>query len=119
MAKKSGFNMSAEFREMLAKNSSLTSGEAFRALEAKYPKESLNKNSASVAFFNTRKKLGLTPKRKGTTVRKQVPSVTAAKVSSLDFEALRSAKAFLEACGGDKDVALQALKQLGSLQISN
>lgn len=118
MAKKSGFNMSAEFRAMLAENSSLTSGEAFRALEEKFPKQKLNKNSAGVAFFNTRKKLGLTPKRKGTTVRKQVPSVTAAKASSLDFEALKSAKAFLEACGGDKDVALQALKQLGSLQIS-
>lgn len=119
MAKKSGFNMSAEFRAMLTKDSSLTSGDAFRALGAKFPKEELNKNSAAVAFFTTRKKMGLKPKRKGTTVRKQVPTVTATKAANLDFEALKSAKVFLEACGGDKDVAMQALKQLGSLQISS
>lgn len=119
MAKKSGFNMSAEFRNLLAENPSLTSGEAVRALQEKFPKQKLNKNSASVAFFNTRKKLGMGPKQGSRKVRKQTPAATAARAANLDFEALKSAKAFLEACGGNTDVAMQALKQLGSLQVSS
>jgi hypothetical protein len=121
MAKKraaGGFNMAAEIRNLLQENRALTGGEIVAALKEKFPKESINENSAAVAFFNARRKLGIKVRgkrrrsRTTTVVKKPVPRVA----STMDLAALQTAAKFVSEMGG-ADKALEAVRQVKSLQI--
>ena len=114
--KKSSFNMAEEIRALLKADKSLSGGQVLTALKKKYPRQRINQSSCSVAYSGARKRLGIGSKNKKTVVRRKRPVSRSAV--ALNIEALRAAKQFLAACDGDTDLAITALKQLSSLQMS-
>lgn len=129
MAKKqaSGFNMSQEIRDMLSKDSSMTSRAVYETLLEKHPGQEVKRSSCNVAYSQARKKLGLNrgPGKKRRAVRKRRPSKVAStgRVSmaatggdAVDFALLKTARALL-AEAGSAERAIQSLKQLEALQI--
>lgn len=133
MAKKAGssdFNMSAEIRNLLAENKDMTGREVVNALRERFPKQSINEGSASVAFANARRKLGINTVRKKRPVGKGAkaatrpwtavakPAASAAAPAAAGMELLSAAKHLLKVCGGDAALAASAIKQLAALQIS-
>ena len=75
MAKKSAaveFNMSEAIREILKENPKLNAKDTTEAILAKHPGAKINSGSFSVAFYTTRKKLGIGPsKRSGKRFRRK------------------------------------------------
>lgn len=130
MAKKAGsgdFNMSAEIRNLLAENKTMTGREVVNALHEKFPKQTINEGSASVAFANARRKLGINTVRKKRPVGKAPKAAarpwTSTKTAAVaapaaGMELLSAAKQLLQACQGDAALATAAIKQIASLQIS-
>ena len=116
MAKKQpGFIMAEEIRTLLKADKTLTGKQVEEALRTKFPRVKINSNSCGVAYSGARRQLGITGKKR--VVRKKRPAATAAS-ATVDFDTLRAAKQFLASCGGDTDVAVSAIRQLSSLQIS-
>ena len=121
MAKKrpqADFKMSEAIREVLAENPKIGSKEASDAILAKYPTAAINKNSFAVAFYTSRKKLGLGPKRRGKKSSKKVvkkPGRPAAR-QAVDLAMLQSAAKFLSEVGG-AEAALEAIKQVQAVQV--
>lgn len=121
MAKKAtkgkGFNMSAAVRDVLSENRKLSGREVEAEVRKRHPKEKINPKSLSVAFTNARQKLGISRKRKS--VRKRKPSAVAAAARTtgkLDMSALQAARKFVAEVG-DADKAMEAVRQLKTLQI--
>lgn len=120
MAKKraaGGINMAAEIRSILRENRSLSGNDVVAALKKKFPNETINESSAGVAFSNARRKLGIKPKRrrgpgKRTVVQKRVPKAA----PKVDFATLQAAAKFVSEIG-NADKAIEAVRQVRSLQI--
>ncbi|MCA9062543.1 MAG: hypothetical protein KDA96_05775 [Planctomycetaceae bacterium] len=118
MAKRdSAFNMSEEIRALLTANNEMTGRDVINALKKKFPKASINDASCQVAYSNSRKKLGIvkTVKRRPGKARPGRPAKAA--VGALDLQLLKAAKGLLEQCGGDANVAAEALRSVASLQM--
>lgn len=113
--KRSGFNMSATVREILQENPKLTGKEVEAEIKKRHPKQKVNSNSLNVAFSTARKKLGITKGKKS--VRKRRPSARQAATGTLDMSALQAAKKYV-ADVGDVETALEAVRQLKTLQVS-
>jgi hypothetical protein len=110
------FNLSAEVRQVLSENPESTGKEALAALKKKFPKQAINENSFGVAYSTGRKKLGISKSRK---VRRRKPAAarrSRASSAPVDIQTLQAARRFLAEIG-DADVAINAIKQLQSLQI--
>jgi len=125
MAKKKSargdFNMSEEIRTLLTESPKLSSGEVYDQLQAKFPGQSINRNSCNVAYSHARKKLGLRRgSRRGAkkAVRVQRPSARAASTSgAVDIGLLKSARKFL-AEAGSASTAISAIQAIESLQLN-
>lgn len=127
MAKKSSrgeFNMAQEIRNLLLENKTLSGPEVVAALKAKFPGQTINKNSASVAFAGAKKKLGIKSGRRK--VRRRRPAAAAAPRSAapratattaVSLEQLSAARDLLQKCRGDVAVAASALKGVAALQM--
>lgn len=123
MAKKQSaatdFKMSDAIKTVLGENPKFTGKEALDAIKSKYPDATINEKSFGVAFYNTRKKLGIASKRRGGATKKVVrkmPSVTARP--SMDMASLQLAVKFIAEIG-DAETAIAAIKQVQGLQISS
>ncbi len=116
MAKKKAnndFNMSAEIRNLLRANWTMTGSEVYNALVEKFPEQIINKNSCLVAVYknkNRTKKVGKKKSVARKVVKKKRPSV------AVDINALQAAAKFVAQIG-DSDKAIAAIKQLESVQI--
>ncbi|MEZ6065388.1 MAG: hypothetical protein R3B90_06685 [Planctomycetaceae bacterium] len=133
MAKKrassDGFNMAGAIREALEKLGDVSQAECLEAVQAANPGVDINKQSFGVAFSNQRRKLGMKPRRGGRkSVKRRKPGArpvgrpagtTSRSTGSvtLNMEALQAARKFVAEVGG-VDVAMEAVKQLLTLQIS-
>ncbi|MEZ6125602.1 MAG: hypothetical protein R3C49_20860 [Planctomycetaceae bacterium] len=117
------FNLSAEVRKILEKNSELSGNEVLAQLRRKFPKEQINEGTAKVAFSLARRKLGLIslkPRKKGKAAVSAAAAPSAKPVASgnsAGIDSVIAAKDFLQACNGDMQVAMTAIKQLGDLQL--
>jgi hypothetical protein len=123
-AGKSGFVMSTEILELVRADNSLTGKQVIEALEKKYPKAEINRNSASVAFSNARRELGLNVGRKVKRRRRPVGrsrtgAATPAPVAAttVDLDMLKAAKELLQKCNGDAATAASALRSVAALQM--
>ena len=128
-ASKSGVIVAQEIKALILANKSIKGPEVMAALREKFPKETFNDKSCQVTYANIRKTLGLsrTVKRKPVAAGRSAagrPAAgtrqigVAAAESSVDFTLLQTAKALLQHCNGDLNVAVNALKQIASLQMS-
>lgn len=122
MAKKksaNSFNMAAAIRDILTANHKSSFSETLNGLVKGNPKESINKNSFQVAFYNARKKLGIGPSRKRKTAagsKVVVRKTPAASGGILSLTTLQAAAKFVSEVG-DANTAIEAVRQLRSLQI--
>ena len=128
MAKKSAaaeFNMSEAIREILTANPNLSSKEVAEAVMAKYPTAKINKNSFSVAFYTTRKKLGAgKSKRRGRRFARKAARVGAGRTAppstgrpTVDIAMLQTTARFLSQVGG-AEAALEAIKFVQAAQVN-
>ena len=135
MAKKSSssggveFNMAEEIRQLLEKDQSLTGRQVIDALKAKFPKQSINENSCSVAVVNARRKMGISVIRKRRpaggpkkTARiwsraQPISSAAGAAAGVPNMDLLVAAKILLQQCEGNQEVALAAIRQVAALQM--
>jgi len=115
MAKKKtsgGFNMSGQIRKLVRAKRSITGSEVYDTLVKDFPDQKINKGSCLVAFYTTRKELGVKKKGKKTVVKKKVPTA----VTAVDLNALQAAAKYV-AQVGDADTAIAAIKEVQSVQI--
>lgn len=123
-ASKSGVVAAQEIKALILANKNIKGPEVMTALREKFPKETFNDKSCQVTYANIRKSLGLsrTVKRKpvpaGSRVTGSRPIGAAVADSSIDFSLLQAAKTLLQHSNGDLNVAVNALKQIASLQMS-
>ncbi len=127
-ASKSGVIVAQEIKALILANKDIKGPEVMAALREKFPKETFNDKSCQVTYANIRKNLGLsrTLKRKPGAAKpvsgrstggwRQISATTAE--SSIDISLLHAAKVLLQHCNGDVTVAINALKQIASLQMS-
>jgi hypothetical protein len=128
-AGKGGLVIAQEIYSLVDANNSITGPEVLKALKDKFPSVKFNEASCQVAFANARKKLGLARtlkrrpasglrrgRRPGRPLRASRPAGAAA--SGVDMSLLQSAKALLQQCGGDVNVAISAMKQIAALQMN-
>ena len=122
MAKKkpaAEFNMTQAIREILTENPKLSIHEVAEAVLKKHPSAKINKNSFTVGYYTTRKKLGIGSSRRGKRVGvKRVgirKSVQAAR-PKVDLAMMRSAAKFLSEVGS-AEAALEAIKQVQAVQV--
>ena len=124
-ASRSGVNVSQEIKALILTDKNIKGPDVMAALREKFPKETFNDKSCQVTYSNLRKNLGLsqTLKRKpvaagrATAGTRKKPSVTAEE-SSVDMSLLHAAKVLLQHCNGDVTIAVNALQQIASLQMS-
>jgi hypothetical protein len=119
MAKKKAaateFNMSAVVREGLGLHPKASAREIQDYVEAKHPEAKINKGSFSVAFYTTRKKLGIKSggKPRG---RKVGIRVSQSSNHKIDIATLQHAAKFLREAGS-AEAALEALKAVQTMQV--
>lgn len=123
MAKKKAkddFNMSEEIRNVLRDDRSLSVSETLAALKEKFPKQDINENSFSVAFYNARNKLGIKSgkrrKKAGKAAKRTVMRKKPTTAEAVSYDDLQAAAKFLNQFG-DADKAIAAIKQVKALQI--
>jgi len=121
MAKKSGFNMSEEIRQLLRADRKMTGTQVYNALKKKFPRKAINRGSMGVAFTNARQKLGISaPKKKAEKAKKRggkvVRRVARPSTDNISLSALRSARELLAATSGDVSTATAILKEMKALQ---
>jgi len=122
MAKKSAapeFNLSALVREALTLDKTATSRTVLDYIEAKQPGAKINKGSFSVAFYTTRKKLGIVSGK--TRVKSKVgirTSQVAKKTTggAVDMAALQAAAKLIRDVGS-AEAAIEAIKSVQAVQI--
>lgn len=109
------FNMSAVVREALGLHPKASAREVQDYVEAKHPGAKINKGSFSVAFYTTRKKLGIGGKRS-----KRVGVRAGRKPKSsgghVDMAAMQSAAKFLREVGS-AEAAIEAIKMVQGVQL--
>lgn len=129
MAKKkparADFNMSAEIRDMLEADSSLSGRQVLEALQAKFPDQEINANSCNVAFSNARRKLGIRRSGKKAVVRRPRPAAVAARSTgraaaaapaSVSLDALKAACELVAKAGGT-EAAIGIVRSLAALKL--
>jgi hypothetical protein len=108
--------MSAAVRDVLQENPNLTGKEVEAEVKKKHPGQKINSSSLTVAFSNARRDLGIT-KGKKRTVKRRKPSARGPKTNAVvDMAALQAARKYVSEVG-DVDAALDAVRQLKTLQI--
>lgn len=112
--RKGKFNMSATVRDVLRDNPKLTGKEVEAEIKKRHPGKKINSSSLNVAFSNARKALGIT-KGKKRTVSKLKPSA-GRLTKGVDMAALQAARKYVSEVG-DVNAALEAVRQLKTLQI--
>ena len=113
----SDFNLSAAIREVLTEDRKASAKEALEAITAKHLKEKINKNSYSVAFYTTKKKMFGTSTRKAVR-NKGVARVTGGSASlGVSFDALKHAATLVREVGSI-EAAIEALNAVKAAQIS-
>ncbi len=123
-ASKSGVVAAQEIKALILANNSIKGPEVMAALREKFPKETFNDKSCQVTYANIRKNLGLsrTMKKKPAAAGRPTAGTrqtgVAAAGGTIDFGLLQAAKTLLQQCNGDLTVAVNALKQIASLQMS-
>jgi len=129
-ASKSGVIVAQEIKAMILANKTIKGPEVMDALREKFPKETFNDKSCQVTYSNLRKNLGLSHTLKRKPVAAGRPATgrpaaaatrqigVAAEESSVDMSLLHAAKVLLQHCNGDVTVAVNALQQIASLQMS-
>ncbi len=123
-ASKSGVIVAQEIKALILANNNIKGPDVMAALREKFPKETFNDKSCQVTYANIRKNLGLsrTLKRKPVAAGRSATGArqigVAALESSVDMSLLHAAKVLLQHCNGDVTVAVNALKQIASLQMS-
>jgi cell shape-determining protein MreC len=119
MAKKKSrrgtFNMSAAVRDVLKENPKLSAKEVEAEVKKQHPGQKINSNSLSVSFSSVRKKLGIT-KGKKRSVKRRKPSASGRANGTVDMAALFTARKYVAEVG-DVDAALEAVRQLRTLQV--
>lgn len=131
---KSGIVVAREIRSLIEANNSIKGPEVMAILREKFPKESFNDKSCQVSYANIRKSLGLTRtlKKKPGTSRKKASRPTERPIgawrqarasvemtdTAVNISLLQAAKALLQHCRGDAAVAVQAIRQIASLQMN-
>lgn len=114
---KDNFNMAEEIRNVLRDDRSLSLSNALAALKNKFPKQDINENSFSVAFYSARNKLGIkSGKRRKKSGKRTVVRKKPATAASVSFDDLQAAAKYLNEVG-DADRAIAAIKQVKALQI--
>lgn len=109
--------MSAAVRDVLRENPQLSGKEVEAEVKKQNPGQKINSSSLNVAFSNARKQLGIV-KGKKRSVKRRRPSAGAARsTASVDMGALQAARKYVSEVG-DVDVALEAVRQLKTLQIA-
>ncbi len=123
-ASKSGVIVAQEIKALILANNNIKGPDVMAALREKFPKETFNDKSCQVTYANIRKNLGLsrTLKKKPVAAGRSATGTrhigVAALESSVDMSLLHAAKVLLQHCNGDVTVAVNALKQIASLQMS-
>ncbi len=113
-SKAADFNMSEAIRECLTENPKISCKEASAAVLAKHPTAKINDSSFTVAFYTSRKKLGIGSSRGGKKVGKKAARPAARK--TVDLAMMQAAAKFLSEVGG-ADAALEAIKQVQAVQV--
>ena len=129
-AGKGGIVVAQEIRALIEANKEIKGPEVMAALREKYPKIQFNDNSCQVSYANIRKKMGLTrtlAKRPGNAKKKagrptvgwrpEVSQIGASN-TAVNISLLQAAKSLLQQSNGDATIAIQALKQIASLQMN-
>lgn len=117
MAKKSDFNLSAEVRELVEANNSITGPEVYATLSKKHKGKKINQGSCGVAFAMARKKLGLTRKKAKKISGKSISrTVRKPSTDTVSLAALRSARELLAKTEGDVDAAVAVVKEVKAIQ---
>ncbi|MEP3480186.1 MAG: hypothetical protein ABJZ55_13125 [Fuerstiella sp.] len=117
------FNLSAEIRTSVQANPSLKNREIIEIVQKKFPKQTINFKTAMVSVSVSRKKLGLRKtakrvvKQKRTTLKPTTMVGTKVSGNSAGMATLSAAKTLLEECEGDEALAVQAIRELASLQL--
>ena len=133
-AGKSGIVVTREIKSLIEANKDIKGPEVMAALREKFPKETFNDKSCQVSYANIRKSLGLSrtlKKKPGTAKKKagrppgrpigawrQAGASVSMEDSAVNISLLQAAKALLQHCNGDAAVAVQAIKQIASLQMN-
>lgn len=123
-AARADFNMSAEIREMLEADASLSGRQVLEALQAKFPDQEINANSCNVAFSNARRKLGIRRSGKKAVVRRPRPAVAARSAgraavtapASVSLDALKAACELVAKAGGT-EAAIGIVRSLAALKL--
>jgi hypothetical protein len=119
MAKKKSrsrsFNMSAAVRDVLTENPNLSAKEVEAEVKKQHPGQKINSNSLGVSFSSARKKLGIA-KGKKRSVKRRKPSAGGRANGTVDMAALQAARKYVAEVG-DVDAALEAVRQLRTLQV--
>ncbi len=136
---KSGVIVAQEIKALILANKTIKGPEVMDALREKFPKETFNDKSCQVTYSNLRKNLGLSHTLKRKPVATGRPAAgrpaagrpaagrpaaatrqigVAAEESSVDMSLLQAAKVLLQHCNGDVTIAVNALQQIASLQMS-
>lgn len=117
-SRKGGFNMSAAVRDVLRENPKLSGKEVEAEVKQRHPGQKINSSSLNVAFSNARKQLGIV-KGKKRSVKRRKPSAGGTRTTStIDMGALQAARKYVSEVG-DVDAALEAVRQLKTLQIGH
>jgi hypothetical protein len=123
------FNMAEEIRSLLKTNRNMSTRDIINAIREKFPKQTINENSCSVAVVYARRKMGITVVRKRRPVaspgkkaawsaaRPAAPVAKASAVGVPGIDLLIAAKELLKRCGGDETAALNAIRQVAALQM--
>ena len=122
---KSGVVVSQEIKALILADKNIKGPDVMAALREKFPKETFNDKSCQVTYSNLRKNLGLSQTLKRKPVAAGRPAAGTRKNSSVtaeersvDMSLLHAAKVLLQHCNGDVTIAVNALQQIASLQMS-
>ena len=119
MTKAADFHMAAAIRDELQANAQISLRECLAAVQAAYPRQTINPNSFGVAFSNQRAKMGLRPRRGGRkSVRRRKPqrAVPPQRTRQVDLGHLQAARRYMMEVG-DADTAIAAVRSLAALQV--
>ena len=113
-AKAAEFKMSEAIREILTKNPKISCKEASAAVLAMHPTAKINDSSFMVAFYTSRKKLGIGSSGRGKKAVKKAAKPAVRK--TVDLAMMQAAAKFLSEVGG-AEAALAAIKQVQAVQV--
>jgi hypothetical protein len=115
-SRRGGFNMSAAVRDVLKENPKLTGKEVEAEVRQRHPGQKINSSSLSVAFSNARKQLGIVKGKKRSVTRRRPSAVGPRATTAVDMGTLQAARKYVSEVG-NVDAALEAVRQLKTLQI--